>query len=256
MYSFYRNKNTADFKKAKMNLFNKQQIKEFERYTEAEYKQDLSIQKYIKTKPIKRTDGKFIQIGLRPLVDIDFFDKNSSYSPTIIGLGSSIANEEVNYFINKILKEVKKGHINVRQFSKEKLAHLLSQFSSKNDLITIVPTNFHYDYMLKTPNEWIRWDKSVTDFVFETGNLKIPVYWVHDKIIKNNIIILNKDFGIWKYVLFNHDKRLDIKVGNIRQGFKTDITIRSLIKFEILDKGKIEVIELRNFHNKYQKLRQ
>ncbi len=48
-------------------------MKKFHEYTLEDYNESLVIEDIVKVNLVEKTDGKFIQIGLRPLIDDDIF---------------------------------------------------------------------------------------------------------------------------------------------------------------------------------------
>ena len=221
---------------------NREKIKQFKKNVRGEYNPSLTIQRYINTEFVDKTDGNFTQIALRPLLEKNTFLPNSSIYPSLIGLGREIALGEEGYFVSMIRKDIKDEHIKKGSFDMHVLIEKINEVSSNGDVVILVPISFKYEVMLK--NGWINYDNEVNNFVFKIGNNKCKVFGIQDSRIKDYIIILDKSFGIWKYKTFEDNEKLELIIGTLEKDNKVDVIARSLIKFEIRNINKIKVIHL------------
>lgn len=218
-----------------MSLYKEEKIKEFNKHIVEEYNQDLIIEDIIKVVPIEVTDGKFTQIGIRPVIDEDIFI-DPSFDERLPGAGRYVAIGERDFLINELLKDegINKKKIKLDEFP----IYIENQESS-----ILFPADF-YTKIFITLQRRIDYEEGFPKLDKRQRLIAVP-----ERVIGNNIIVIPKDSISWRKKLFynkftNKKEKLNIKIGNPKPGGKVDITINSLNKIEHIDKRDIKILEI------------
>src|SRR3989344_7797509 len=72
-------------------VYDKEKIKQFQTSTIRDYNNSLIVEEVCNVNFVDRTDGKFTQIGLRPVVEEDIFLPEGTVYPELPSLGGYIA---------------------------------------------------------------------------------------------------------------------------------------------------------------------
>jgi hypothetical protein len=225
------------------NKWNKDKMKQFNELTLKEYNQDLIIEKIVKVELVKETDGSFIQLGLRPLVEDDIFRKFKDVEvyPNLPGLGRHIAIGERDFLIKNILdnKKIKRKILN-----KEKLLNFPSSAYEFSKATILISLDFFVELSQKLAHR-IKYEKGKT-ILDNNYNLD----FIPGEMMKNKIIIISPNAILWqKEKFFNEftktEEKIDIQI-NSASANKADILVRSVNKIKNIDPELIKIIEVRN----------
>ncbi len=225
----------------KKNNWNEEKIKQFNELTLKEYNQDLIIEDIIKVELVNKTDGKFIQIGLRPLVEDDIFRKFKDVEvyPHLPGLGRHIAIGERDFLIKNILdnKKIKRKILN-----KEKLLKFPSSAYEFSKATILISLDFFIELSQKLAHR-IKYEKGKT-ILDNNYNLD----FIPGEMMKNKIIIISPNAILWQKEKFfnkftNRDERVDISIRPASMG-KADILVRSVNKIKSIDTELIKILHV------------
>jgi len=220
--------------------YDKGKIERMKRYIFNEYNRDSIVGKIINVASVKKTDGTFTQIGIRPLVDEDMLI-SPNYSPELPMAGRMISIGERDHLINRVLNEegIKQIEIKEADFSPQELQKHLEDTET-----LILPVNV--EMMMMEDQEWMQ------HIEFKGGQIHFNsvhnIIFVPTRLL-SKIVIIDKLAIFWEKVLFfdkttNKKEKLEISIGETHPNKKIDITIRSLNKLKFTDKSLIKVIEL------------
>jgi len=221
----------------KLTKFNESLIKE---YNETNFSQKVA--ELIK---VSKTNGKFIQIGVKQRYEKKFLEKDpkeTSYSPELIGMGRIIAYGERDFFIQKILEVCKE--INEIYLQKEEILSKLKKMDLTNEEVILISSELKWDLFYSK--------EGITTANFKDGNYlflnKTEVIPIPSKSLPEDIIIIvNKKEIQWNKLIFKNletkkDETIDITIEE-RNLKELTLTIRSvneiLIKPEKIKKIKI-----------------
>ncbi|MBS3084279.1 hypothetical protein J4423_05720 [Candidatus Pacearchaeota archaeon] len=213
--------------------YNEEKIKKFKEYIIEDYKRGLEVEDIAKVNQVKKTDGSFIQIGIRPLLDDDIFI-DPAFSEYLPSAGRMIAVGEMDFLIKNILEN---KEVEVIEF-KEDIIEFPKYRQSMNSIIimsnkftTVIPIRLMHriDYDERYPR-LDRMNRIVT----------IP-----ERVLGNKIIILEKGAITWEKQVFDNGETLDILIKPAQAFGKVDITIRSVNKIKHLDPSLIKILEVK-----------
>lgn len=223
-----------------MNLYKEEKVKKFHEYTLEDYNRSLIIEDIIKPDLVEKTDGRFIQIGIRHLIDDDIFI-DPSFHESLPGVGRMIAVGEIDYLIKTILDKTDKKEIDKIEFKEDikEFPKYVYQFDSS---IILLSTKFYVEVFTKLMNR--------IDYEEKHPRLdrRYKIITISEKILGNKIIIIDKNAILWEKQIF-HDKytntreKIDILEKPASIG-KVDITIRSVNKIKNIDLDLIKVLEI------------
>ena len=192
------------------NKFNKDKIKQFNELTLKEYTDDLIVEKIAKVEFVDKTDGSFIQLGLRPLVEDDIFRKFKDVEvyPHLPGLGRHVSIGERDFLIKNILdnKEIKR-----EELEKEKLLNFPSYAYEFHKATILISLDFFVELSMKLMHR-IKYENGKT-ILDNNYNLD----FIPGEMMKNKIIIISSDSILWKKEKFFNDytkkeEKIDIQV--------------------------------------------
>ena len=204
-----------------------------------DYNQNWKIEDIIQVMTVEKTDDKFIQIGIRPLLEDDIFI-SPSMSEYLPGAGRMVAIGEIDYLIKFILdkKEIEKIKFNedIKEFPK-----YVYDF---DNAVILLSTKFYVEVFTKLMNR--------IDYEEKHPRLdrRYKIISISKKILGNKIIILDKNAILWEKELFDNKvtekkEKIDITIKPASIG-KVDITIRSVNKIKYLDPKMIKILEVEN----------
>ncbi len=219
-------------------MYDKEKVRKFHEYTLEDYNSSYEINEIVNVKLVEKTDGSFTQIGIRPLIEEDIFI-DPSFSEYLPGAGRMVAVGEMDFLINTILnnKEIKRIEVKkdrIEEFPKYiEFDGAIILLSNKFYVETFTKLMRRIDYKEKYPRLDYRY--------------KIIV--VSERILENEIIILDKKEILWEKELFynketNKKETLDINIKPAKELGKADITIRSVNKIKYLDSKLITILEV------------
>ena len=212
--------------------YNKEKMKKFHEYTLEDYNRSLVIEDIAKVNLVEKTDGKFIQVGIRPLIKDDIFT-NPSVSECLPGSGGIVAIGERDFLIRSILddKEIEKIEF------KEDIKEFPKYVFDFNNAVILLSTRFYTEIFTILMNRIDhREGYPRLDEIYRI----IPV---PEKVLGNKIIIIDKEAILWEKQIFNNNEKLDIKIKSSING-KADITIRSVNKIRNIDQKLIKILEI------------
>ena len=218
-----------------------------------DYLKHIIIDKYLENRGKQERDvnlDKFVQIGIRPLLNKEIFDSSTHYLPIVFGLAKSIAIKEKDYFIESILKDddIEGRDIKKDDFSFPKLNGFIGDWRA-NLFLSI---DLEREWL--TSKDWIKYMKFEETLLLEILSLdrykkskRCKVFSVPNESIENKIIILDTIFNVWFYIEFHNeitdrDERLDIRILGEKDG-KIEFILRTLNLF-YYDSKYIKIIDL------------
>lgn len=223
-----------------MSLYKEEKMKKFHEYTLEDYNRSLIIEDIVKVNLVEKTDGKFIQIGIRPLIDDDIFI-DPSFSEYLPGAGRMVAIGEIDYLIKMIMDKANKKEIEKIEF-KEDIKEFPKYVYEFDDSIILLSTKFYVEVFTKLMSR-IDYEKKYPrlDKIYKI----IPV---SERVLGNKIIIIDKNAILWEKEIFNNKitgkkEKIDINIKSASIG-KVDITIRSVNKIKDIDLDLIKVLEI------------
>lgn len=218
-------------------MYDKTKVRRFNEYIIEEYTRDLVVEYIAKVTRSKTSDNSFIQIGIRPLLDNDIFT-SPSMSEYLPGAGKMIAMGERDFLIKDILDNNK---IKVIEF-KEKIKDLPGYIGS-NETIVLISTKFYVEFFTQLMNR-IEYGQK-----YPLLDKKNRIISVPEKVLKNKIIIIEKDAILWKKQVFSNKETkeegtIDIRIKPFSND-KVDITIRSVNKIDQINPHLIKILEVK-----------
>ncbi len=222
--------------------YDKEKIKQFEESAIQEYERSKVVDDICKVNLVERTDGKFTQIGSRPLIDEQIFleDKEGThFHPELPGIGRDVAVGERDFLIKTILdnKNVQKKII-----KKDEIKDFPKYAFDFQKATILISTEFFVGLHQKFMNR-IKYDDNKT--VLDSNYI---LDFVPSKIMDNRIIIIEEDAILWAKQKFKNeftekDEALDIGI-EPRIGGKVDIIVRSVNRIKSLDVEGIKILEV------------
>jgi len=216
-------------------------IKMFEKNVREEYESfRRSIDKIFDATPVSETDGKFIQMALRTLLERDLFEESNTH-PMLPGFGHAIAIGEDKHLIKKLLSNPQGIKIKKDKLRKDIILDLINSLNTEKPIILTSP-EIKYDLMLN--NDWAYFDNDFGEFVLKFKGMLVPIYDFSQEDIGKNILVLDKSAVNWKYKLFGKEKnKLDLIIKLDVSKDMYDVVARSIIKCEI-NPSKIKRINI------------
>jgi len=216
-------------------MYDKEKIKRFYNYTLEEYNSSIIIEDIVSVKPVEKTDGSFIQIGIRPLVDDEFLIA-PNFDERLPGIGRIVASGEAEYLIKQITENKGVEKTEFKEDIKE-----LPKYVNSNDII-LLSTKFYVEFFTKLERRISYGGKHP---LLDMGNFVIAL---SEKILGDKIIILDKNAIQWEKELFNNpvtNKKEKIDISVTPRLDKADILVRSVNKIRYLDPNSIRVLEVK-----------
>lgn len=220
--------------------YDAEKIKQFQISTIEDYNKSKIIEQICKVNLVERSDGDFIQIGLRPVVDEDIFLVGGNVHPELPSLGRHIAVGERDFLIKTLLEN---EQIKKIKLDKEEIFEFPKEITSNNGIL-LISTDFLVNISMNLMNRIeYKNSKVLLDKNYE-------IIYVPKQIIGNRIMIIDKDAILWTKQKFHNeftgqDESLDISI-NPKVGWTVDITVRSANKIKYLDPELIKILEVRD----------
>ncbi|MEK6909298.1 MAG: hypothetical protein AABX23_04570 [Nanoarchaeota archaeon] len=214
-------------------IYNQEKIAEFIRLTTEDYSRSLVIEDIATVRTTEKTDGSFIQIGIRPVIEDDIFI-DPSFHPSLPSAGMMVAMGERDFLIQTIIdnKQIKKIEV------KEDITEFPKYIESNNSYI-LLSNKFYVEVFTKLMRR-IDYEERVPRLDYGNRIIIVP-----EKVLDNKIIIIGKNAIIWERELFGNGT-LDILIKPAKEIGKVDITIRSVNKIKYLDTDSILVLEVKD----------
>jgi len=221
--------------------YNKDKVERFHRYILNEYYRDLFIENIVDVGTTDKTNGRFTQVGIRPLIDEGIFTQQN-YASELTMAGRIIAIGERDLLVKTLLKdkEIKIIKIKEKDFTPSKLSELLGSLNAKILVSVDKKTSLLKD------RDWM------THIDFVNGKMRFNSYYdvflISSKVANSRIIILDELALVWIKQLFQNPitgkkEKLDIQIGKIKKNGKVDVLIRSVNKLHYF-KEYIKIIEI------------
>jgi len=222
--------------------YDKEKVKKFYEYTLGDYNQSSIIEDLVKVIFVEKTDGKFIQIGIRPLINDDIFI-DPSFSEYLPGAGRMVAVGEIDYLIKTIMDKANKKEINKIEF-KEDIKEFPKYVYGFDDSIILLSTKFYVEVFTKLMNR-IDYEEK-----YPRLDKRYKIISVSEKVLGNKIIIIDKNAILWEKQKFynkytNRDEKIDIKIKPASSEGKVDITVRSVNKIKYINPELIKILEVK-----------
>jgi len=219
-------------------IYDREKIKQFQTSTIRDYNNSLIVEEVCNVNLVDRTDGKFTQIGLRPIVEEDIFLPKGNIFPELLSLGGYIAIGERDFLINSILenREIQRVKIN-----NNKIEKFLNEVEFNESAIFIANDLFIDIAQLLMKRIEYKDHKTLLDS-------RHSLFFVLGEAMKNKIIIIEKEAILWTKQKFhnqftNKEVGLDISVEPMIGG-KVDIVARSVNRIKSLYPRGIRIIEV------------
>lgn len=221
-------------------LADQKKIKQFCEGVIEDYRRELVVEQLVQVSTTEKTDGEFIQIGIRPLLDQAMFSLES-YDIVLPGAGRMIALKERDFLVEQILKN---KQIKIIKFQ-EGLEELPKHFYEFDNPIILISSKTYLPFS-KSLGKRIE-HKNGT--LLLDGTVKITP--VPEQIMGNKMIIMDEKSVKWIKKLFYNEiidkkKVIDIQFKTHSNG-KIDSTIKSVNKIESMDPNLIKILKLENF---------
>ena len=218
-------------------MYNEEKIRKFHESTLNDYNGNLIVEDIAKVSTVKKTDGSFTQIGLRPVLDDDIVT-SPSMSEYLPGAGRLVAIGEMDFLIQTIWDNKKIGRIEFKEDIKEFPKYVFDF----NDAIILLSTKFYVETFTKLIHR-IDYEERHPRLDHRYKIISVP-----EKILGNKIIIIDKNAILWEKELFDNNvtgrkEKIDISIKPNDIG-KVDITIRSVNKIKNIDPELIKILEV------------
>jgi len=219
-------------------IYDKEKIRQFQTNTIWDYNNSLVVEKICKVNFVNRTDEKFIQIGLRPVIEEDIFLPGGDVFPKLPSLGMQIAIGERDFLVNSILgnKEIKKVKIDKTEIEKfpNEIDFNKSSILISNDFFVNIA-----QLLMK------RIEYKDHKMLLDSSH---SLFFVPGEVMRNKIIIIEKDSILWTKQKFqnqftNKEESLDISIEPMIGG-KVDIVARSVNRIKSLYPEEIKILEI------------
>jgi hypothetical protein len=222
--------------------YEKEKIAQFQRSAIKDYNDSQIISEICKVNFVERTDERFIQIGIRPVINEDIFlrDKNGVHvHPELPSIGMHIAIGERDFLIRNILDNKEIERIKIDREELKEFPKYAFEFNQGTILISL-------DYFVELSQKLMRrieYKNSKT--ILDT---RYRLIFVPGEMMKNKVIIIEKDAILWARQKFHNeftgkDEGLDIYI-EPKVGEKVDITLRSVNRIKALDLERIKILEV------------
>ena len=221
-------------------MYNQTKIKKFHEYTLEDYNRSLVIDDIVKVSLVEKTDGSFIQIGIRPLIEDDILI-NPSFHEYLPGAGRMVAVGEMEFLIKNLIENKDIEVINFNEDIKEFPKHVFDF----NNAIILLSTKFYVEVFTKLMHR-IDYGERYPKLDYRYSIISIP-----EKVLGNKIIIIDKNAILWEKQLFDNKETgkkeaIDINIKPAEEFGKVDITIRSVNKIRYVDPELIKILEVKN----------
>jgi hypothetical protein len=219
-------------------IYDREKIKEFQVSAINDYNSSQLLGDIAKVNLVERTDGKFIQIGLRPLIDEDIFLPEGNVDPRLPSIGRHVAVGERDFLIQKILEneDIIKAQIKKKE---------IWEFQKENNFVesTIILSTDFMVGMFTALMHRIEYKDGGVSLDFQHKLMFIP-----GEAMKKRIIIIEDGAILWaKEKFYNEftdkDESLDISIMP-KIGGKVDITVRSVNRIKSLYPEMIKILEI------------
>jgi hypothetical protein len=220
-------------------MVNKEEVKKFNKYIVEEYNLSLTIENLAEVITKEVTDGKFIQIGIKHVIDENLFVQDG-FDERLPGAGRMIAMGEIDFLIKNLLEDKEIKRIKFGEDIKEFPKYVYNL----DNAIILLSTKFFVEVFTKLMSR-IDYEEKYPRLDRGYRIISIP-----EKILQNRIIIINKNAIFWRKQKFHDEytntyEKLNIKIKPVSIG-KVDITIRSVNKIEHINKEDIIILEIKN----------
>lgn len=217
-------------------VYDNKKVKEFELYTIEDYNSSLIVDKICKVNFVDRTDGKFTQIALRPIINEDIFLPIGNTASILPSLGRFIAIEESEFLISFLIKN---KEIKILQIKDPKE---FPNFLESDETVILLSTKFYVDFLTSFIKRI-----SFTER-YERLDQKYDIITIPEKTLGNKIIIIEKNSILWSKQKFfnqftNKEEGLDISITPMI-GEKVDIIVRSMNKIKSIYPNGIKILEV------------
>lgn len=219
-------------------VYDKEKIRQFQVSAIDDYNSSLRVGDIAKVNLVERTDGKFTQIGIRPLIEEDIFLPSGNVHPVLPSIGRNVAVGEMDFLIKQILehKEIPRTTIGKEE---------IKEFPREMEFIesTILISN---DFFVQIAQELMnRIEYKDSGMVLDVRHKLI---FIPGEAMKNKIIFIEKDAILLAKEKFHNeftgkDESLDISIVP-RIGGKVDITVRSVNRIKSIYPEMIKILEV------------
>lgn len=219
--------------------YNQEKLKKFHEYTLQDYEGSLIVDKIVDMHLVEKTDGSFIQIGIRPLIEEDIFI-DPGFSEYLPGAGRTVAIGEEEFLISKILEN---KEIERRDF-KENLKEFPKKVYEIDNAVILLSTKFYVEFFTNLMNR-IDYEENIPRL-----DKRFKIISISERILGNKIIILDRNAILWEKEIFEDKttgtaETLDISIKTIPGG-KVDITLRSVNKITIVNPELIKILQVKD----------
>lgn len=214
-------------------MYNQEKVEQFKKYATDEYNRSLAIEDIAVVTKTERTDGDFVQIGLRPLIEDEFLIV-PNFEPKLPGVGRMVAAGEMDFLINALVEDDK---IKVENFD-EDIRDFPKHAFEFTEAVILFSTKFYVEIFTKLMPR-IEYGAG-----HPTLDGRYKLISVPEKVLGSKIIIIGMDAIRWKKQLFENGETLDINIRPATEFGKVDITVRSVNKLEFVDTERIKILEV------------
>lgn len=217
--------------------YDKEKVRRFKMYTIEDYKNSLDIGELAQVKKVKRTDGTFIQIGVRPLLEDNFLIL-PNFDPRLPGIGSEIAIGEIKFLIDELLNT---NEIKREKLERDKIEDF-PKYLDFNEAVIVISTKFYVDIFTRLMRR-IDYQEGYPRLNWNYKIISIP-----EKIMGNKILIIDKRAILIEKQAFldkdiGNEETIDININPVLPG-KVEITIRSVNKIKYIETELIKIVEV------------
>jgi len=220
-------------------VYDKKKIKQFQVSAINDYNSSQRVGEIAKVNLVERTDGKFTQIGLRPLIEEDIFLPEGNVVPELPSIGMHVAVGERDFLIQNILKNKDIQKVIIKKGEVKEFAKFAYEFNEATILISL-------DFFVGLSQELMHRIEYKDSKTILDSNYNL--IFVPGGMMKNKIIIIDKEAILWtKQKFYNEftgkDESLDISI-EPRIGGKVDIIVRSVNRIKSLYPEMIKILEV------------
>jgi len=217
-------------------VYDKKKVEEFQISTLEDYSSSPIVELICRVNFVDRTDGKFTQVGLRPILDEDIFLPVGNVDPRLPSLGRFIAIGESEFLIDYLIKNKDIKVLKIKEIKD------FPNFIDSNDAVILLSTKFYVEFFMKFMNR-IDYDEK-----YERLDRRYRIISIPERTLNNRVIIIEKDSIFWsKQKFFNQftkkEEGLDISITPLIGG-NVDIIARSLNRIKSIDTEGIKILEV------------
>jgi len=235
-----------------MSDFEMERIKNLRRAIIQDYNRHCQTKQFLNFETVEETDGTFIQVYFRTLVDRIWF-RDPGHYPAFHALGGTIARGEVSYFLGRLKENVEVENVEEASFSPDWLKSVIVSLPyayeyGKISLLTSIQKIYK---KILTENEWTLIYNDVTkNFELRLNGFRIPIYGFDRKTIESDIVVLNKRCCRILYKLFHYtdlgiDSTISVEIEPFEEdNSKMDVLVRSIIKLDIYRREYAKIFSL------------